>query len=140
MRGDARFPATLLFVAAVLACGRPSTTTSTQASPLPDPCRDAGTQAELTMCWGAEGQRAESDARAAFDRASSLLRDRKDAVALNALLKAETAWTSYRDAHCAAAAAVYEHGSLGPMQQARCRAALAREHRRNLDSLLDVTR
>ena len=88
------------------------------------------------MCWGAEGRRAEAEEQASLDRVTKLLRERSDTAAVDALTRSETAWTTYRDAHCAAVAAVYESGSLGPMQQARCRTSLALERRQTIETLL----
>src|SRR5512138_241173 len=114
-RGDAPVRAALLLAcAALLSCGRPSPTSAPAPAGPADPCPEAGTQAELTMCWGAEGRRAEAEEQASLDRVTKLLRERSDTAAVDALTRSETAWTTYRDAHCAAVAAVYESGSLGP--------------------------
>ena len=136
MGGDARVPAALVLAAALLSCGRPASTGTAVPDSRSDPCSSAATQTELTACWGTESRRAESDAREAYDRIAAVLRERSDAEALNALVKAEAAWSTYREEQCAAAAIVFGDGSLGPMQGARCRAELAQDHGRILSSLL----
>jgi uncharacterized protein YecT (DUF1311 family) len=144
----------LSLLAATLSCGRsaptgtttpPPASPSTSARPAPaaspddaqaDPCRGATTQGELTRCWSGESRQAGEEARAALRRVVSWLRDRGSEAALRAVENGDATWTAYRDAQCAAVAAVYDAGSLGPMQEARCRAGLAHARRRELDALM----
>ena len=146
MRGYRRVAAVLL-VTVTLSCERaPSSEPLAPPPPAdsgrnPEPCRSASTQTELTSCWSAESRLAEQGARGAFDRAANLLRNRPDAESLRALEQAESAWAAYRTAQCAATAAPYRGGSLGPMQQARCRAERANERRLTLERFAaDLTR
>jgi uncharacterized protein YecT (DUF1311 family) len=45
-------------------------------------------------------------------------------------------WESYRDAHCASVAAVYEDGSMAGLQRAQCRQRLAQARTRELEVVM----
>ena len=64
------------------------------------------------------------------------LRTRGCVATLRAIEEGQPTWAAYRDAHCAAVAAVYDGASVGPMQEARCRAGLARLRQGELDTLM----
>ena len=133
MRSHARLAAALSVFAA-LSCGRPAPSAAPAGTD--DPCGAATTQTELTRCWSVQSRQAEAEARTALTRVVAWLRDRGSAAALRAVEDGESRWIAYRDTQCAAVAAVYDGGSLGPMQEARCRAGLAEARRRELDALM----
>ena len=135
MRGRAQVVLVTWLVGAGLSCGGPAPATAPGDADT-GPCRTATTQAELTRCWSDESRDAEAKALATFVRVAAWLRDRDSTAALRAIEDGQATWAAYRDAHCGAVAEVYEGGSLGPMQEARCRAGLARLRQRELDALM----
>ena len=139
MRHRARLIPAALLATAALSCDRSAPAPAPRVTDV-DPCRTATTQAELTRCWSDESRTADTEARAAFERVTAWLRDRGSEAALRAVEDGQAAWLAYRDAHCGAVAEVYEGGSLGPMQEARCRAGLARSRHRELDTLMSDAR
>ena len=96
----------LIFVAAVFA----------QAQKMPEPCADAQTQAEMTMCWGKEYKAADARLNEAYRRFAAKLDDEEKAQLKNAQL----AWLKYRDANCDFVADQYKGGTMRPMIAAIC--------------------
>jgi uncharacterized protein YecT (DUF1311 family) len=135
MRGRAQVVLVAWLVGTALSCGGPAPATA-PGDAATDPCRTATTQAELTRCWSDESRLAEEETRAAQARVVDWLRNRGSEASVRAIEDGQTTWAAYRDAHCAAVATVYDGGSLGPMQEARCRADLARLRQGELDTLM----
>ena len=112
------------------------------ASGAPAPARagprdSAETQADMTRCWADEQRTAERQSEEALTRTVDWLRGRDQGDAAARFEKAHAAWAIYRDAHCQAVAAVYAGGSMAPMQEAQCRAVLAAQRTRALETILE---
>ena len=90
----------------------------------------------MTRCWADEQRMAERRADEALAKATEWLRGRDQAGAAKMFADAQDAWTQYRETHCQAVAAVYAGGSMAPMQEAHCRADLAAQRTRALETIL----
>lgn len=82
----------------------------------PEPCTDAQTQAEMTMCWGKEYKAADVRLNEAYRQFASKL-DEEDKAQLK---NAQLAWLKYRDANCDFVADQYKGGTMRPMIAAIC--------------------
>jgi uncharacterized protein YecT (DUF1311 family) len=100
------------------------------------PCDSVETQSEMTRCWADEQRAAERRVDETMTKAVDWLRLRDQPDAVARFQDAHAAWGAYRDAHCGAIAAVYAGGSMAPMQEAHCRAELAAQRTRVLDTIL----
>ena len=93
-------------------------------------CATARTQMELNRCWAREadnaGRRLGATLSATLDKVA--VRDKIE--------QAQTKWIEYRDAHCAAVAALYEGGSMQPMQRASCVVRLTDQRIADLSAFL----
>lgn len=98
-----------LFVAAIL-CTAPTCAQSGRKAY----CATARTQLQLNRCWARE---AESSGKRLAAAIGKLL---KDTPVRGKVETAQTKWAEYRDAQCDAVAAIYEGGSMQPMQRASC--------------------
>ena len=78
-------------------------------------CGNAATQMDMNICAAQEFDAADGDLNATYQLAMSEWLGGRDTPNGQALLAAQLAWLAYRDAHCAAAAAIYEGGSIQPM-------------------------
>src|ERR1700688_3869917 len=77
-------------------------------------CATARSQLELNRCWAHE-------ADIAGQRLAAMLKSTLDKTPVRAQTEqAQAKWVEYRDAHCAAIAAIYEGGSMQPMQRDAC--------------------
>ncbi len=83
-------------------------------------CSAPQTQADMTHCAGLAYQAADADLNATYQLAMNDWLGGRNAPSGQALLTAQRAWLSYRDAHCSAVAAKYEGGSIQPMMHADC--------------------
>ncbi len=90
----------------------------------------------MTRCWADEQRTAERRSDEALASAVEWLRGRDQADAAARFEKAHAAWATYRDTHCQAIAKVYAGGSMAPMQEAQCRAGLAAQRTRALETIL----
>jgi uncharacterized protein YecT (DUF1311 family) len=75
-----------------------------------DYCAAAQNQMQLNRCWAREANNAAERLTAALKKLPARAR----------MEESQTKWAAYRDAHCAAVAALYEGGSMQPMQRAAC--------------------
>ncbi len=82
----------------------------------PEPCADAQTQAEMTMCWGKEYKAADARLNEAYRQFAAKL-DEAEKVQLK---NVQLAWLKYRDANCDFVADQYKGGTMRPMIAAIC--------------------
>ena len=82
----------------------------------PEPCADAQTQAEMTMCWGKEYKAADARLNEAYRQFAAKLDDAEKVQLKNVQL----AWLKYRDANCDFVADQYKGGTMRPMIAAIC--------------------
>jgi uncharacterized protein YecT (DUF1311 family) len=94
-------------------------------------CNAANTQIEINQCYGDAYQKADKDLNRLYSRVTK----KQNAAGLARLQLAQRAWLKYRDAHCAAAAAIYRGGSIQPSIRAGC---LSRITRTRIDELQHV--
>jgi uncharacterized protein YecT (DUF1311 family) len=104
-------------------------TDSAQGSERPY-CTKARSQMELNRCWVREADNANQRLAAALK--STL---EKTAVRVQTE-QAQAKWLDYRDAQCAAVAAIYEGGSMQPMQRAACLVRLTDQRIAELKAVL----
>ena len=77
-------------------------------------CASARSQLEMNRCWARE-------ADVANQRLAATLKSTLDKTPVRAQTEqGQAKWVEYRDAHCAAVAAIYEGGSMQPMQRDSC--------------------
>ena len=86
-----------------------------------DPCSAASSQAQLNRCWANQADKAERRLNAALDAALAKTTVR------SSVETAQEKWKEYRDAEFAAVAALYEGGSMEPMQHSACLVHLTNE-------------
>jgi uncharacterized protein YecT (DUF1311 family) len=87
-------------------------------------CKDAQTQLMLNVC----ASHAYEEADVALNTAWETAKEFADAIGQGeALLEAQRAWLSYRDAACSAHASPFMGGSMQPMIFAGCLTALTQE-------------
>ena len=89
-------------------------------------CGNAATQMDMNICAAQEFDAADGDLNATYQLAMSEWLGGRDTSNGQALLAAQRAWLAYRDAHCAAAASIYEGGSIQPMIYSLCLTDLTR--------------
>jgi uncharacterized protein YecT (DUF1311 family) len=82
----------------------------------PEPCADAQSQAEMTICWGKEYKAADAQLNKTYQGFMSKL-DESEKVQLK---NAQLAWLKYRDANCDFVADQYKGGTMRPMIAAIC--------------------
>ena len=82
----------------------------------PEPCADAQSQAEMSICWGNEYKAGDARLNEAYRQFASKLDDEQKAQLKNAQL----AWLKYRDANCDFVADQYKGGTIRPMIGAIC--------------------
>lgn len=94
-------------------------------------CNAANTQMEINQCFGNAYQKADKDLNQLYSR----VKKKQDAAGLTRLQTAQRAWLKYRDAHCAAAAAIYRGGSIESSIRSGC---LMRITRARIDEMQHV--
>ena len=97
-------------------------------------CDDARTQSDMNLCATDRYQAADAE----MNRAYAQLRAAIDAEERSALLDAQRAWLRFRDAHCAFEAAGFRGGSMQPMIEANCLAAVTRDRTKQLKDALEL--
>jgi uncharacterized protein YecT (DUF1311 family) len=85
------------------------------------PCSAATSQAQLNRCWANQADKAAQRLNAALDAALA------KTTARDPVQAAQEKWKEYRDAECDAVAALYEGGSMQPMQRSACIVHLTNE-------------
>jgi uncharacterized protein YecT (DUF1311 family) len=81
-----------------------------------DPCANAQSQAEMTMCWGKEYKATDAKLNKTYQDFMSKL-DESEKVQLKS---AQQAWLKYRDLNCEFVADQYKGGTMRPMIEAMC--------------------
>lgn len=93
-------------------------------------CATAHYQLELNRCWAHE-------ADMAGQRLAATLKSTLDKTPVRAQTEqAQAKWVEYRDAHCAAIAAIYKGGSMQPMQRDACFVRLTEQRIAELKAVL----
>jgi uncharacterized protein YecT (DUF1311 family) len=82
----------------------------------PEPCADAQSQAEMTICWGNQYKAADAKLNQVYRQFTAKLDDAEKAQLKNA----QTAWLKYRDTNCEFVADQYKGGTMRPMIAAIC--------------------
>ena len=82
----------------------------------PEPCADAQTQADMTICWGNQYKAADAKLNQVYRQFTAKLDDEEKTQ----LKTAQTAWLKYRDANCEFVADQYKGGTMRPMIAAIC--------------------
>lgn len=107
-------------------------------------CAKAETQADMTLCAGQDLELADKALNAQYRLTRDAMRRRdgkavadKAAGAEDALVKAQRAWVSYRDAQCLSVGFQAQGGSIQPMLVAQCKADLSRSRTEVLKVLGD---
>ena len=94
-----------------------------KAAPKSDPCANAMTQADMTMCSGKALEQANATLAKVYD---ALLKG-LDADHKPILQKAEAAWETFRTAECELQGSQNLGGSIYPMVVSDCQAAMANQ-------------
>jgi len=108
-------------------------------------CKDPQTQTEMTYCAEQDFNAADKALNAQYQTSRKLMKERdSDAEPSlkggeDALLKAQRAWVSYRDAQCASYGYQAHGGTMEPMLIYSCRADLTRKRTEELKKLLDTS-
>lgn len=101
-------------------------------------CEGAQTQAAMTACAADALAVSDAELNGAYAAAIELAGIARPGKGLDARLRdAQRAWIAFRDAACAAEAAVYEGGSMRPMVEARCLDRLTRARAQDLFAFTD---
>lgn len=101
---------------------------ATPAAAQVEDCMAATTQLDLNTCAAQDFAAQDANLNEAYASAKDILQgidadlDPADQGAAKALLQAQRAWITYRDAGCMAEAYLYEGGSIQPMIYSACRA------------------
>jgi uncharacterized protein YecT (DUF1311 family) len=100
------------FIIALILCA----TSSAQNQNKKEPCADAQSQGEMTMCWRKEYKAAEAKLNQTYQEFMSKLEDSEKVQLKNA----QVAWLKYRDINCEFVADRYKGGTMRPMIAAIC--------------------
>lgn len=111
-----------LSLSALLLAGTPALLA---AQTTDDPCPDARTQTEMTVCAGQMYARADTLLNERYQRLVRLLAP--EAHRVTALREAQRAWIRYRDAHCDFEGSEFQGGTMQPMIEALCKADLTEQ-------------
>jgi len=82
----------------------------------PEPCANAQSQAEMTICWGNQYKAADAKLNQVYRQFTAKLDDEEKAQ----LKTAQTAWLKYRDTNREFVADQYKGGTMRPMIAAIC--------------------
>lgn len=110
-------------------------------------CDDPQTQTDMNICAQKEYATADTDLNAQwaitakrmkeYDASLDRAYDKRPGH-FETLLKAQRAWISYRDAHCASAGYYARGGTLEPLLVSTCKADLTRERTKQLRELAET--
>ena len=107
-------------------------------------CKNPQTQADMTFCEQSRYETADTALNEQWKKTRAALAatdkdlDEKDRGAEKALLTAQRAWISYRDAQCEAYGFQARGGTMEPMLVAGCLANLSDERTKELKELSDA--
>lgn len=110
--------------------------------PRPD-CKEPQTQSDMTICAGLDLADADTALNAQYQVTRKTLKERDAGVSTElkggeeALIKAQRAWLSYRDAQCASVGFQARGGSMEPMLVSSCEADLTRKRTAELKALVN---
>jgi uncharacterized protein YecT (DUF1311 family) len=124
------FAAVLIF-STVLAAGQKDASPNSDSAKSPEVCAQANTQMEINQCFDTAYQKADKELNELY----SQLMTKRDAATRDRLQAVQSVWIKYRDAHCEAAAALYQGGSIQPSIRAGC---LERVTRYRIDEIRHV--
>ena len=99
-----------------------------QQSNKSEPCANAQTQADMTICWGNQYKTADAKLNQVYRQFTAKLADDEKTQ----LKTAQTAWLKYRDANCEFVADQYKGGTMRPMIAAICLADVTGNRTREL--------
>jgi uncharacterized protein YecT (DUF1311 family) len=85
-------------------------------------CGSAATQTEMNACAAQNNQKADARLNALYRQITGRLKDDSDAT--KALVAAQRAWISFRDAECAFVGSKTAGGSVNPAIVAQCKTGL----------------
>jgi uncharacterized protein YecT (DUF1311 family) len=94
-------------------------------------CGQANTQMEINQCFDTAYQKADKELSELY----SELMKKREAATRDRLQTVQRLWIKYRDAHCEAAAALYQGGSIQPSIRSGC---LERVTRYRIDEIRHV--
>ncbi len=129
-----------LFVAAVLLTATAGLSMPAVAQNEPD-CKAPETQADMTICAGKDYEKADKQLNAEYQKLRKLLTERDKAAdadgkgATDALVTAQRAWVTFRDANCALSGFQARGGSMEPMLISSCLADLSGKRAEELRQL-----
>lgn len=108
-------------------------------------CENAMTQRDMNYCAGEDFKAADKALNAQWSLTAEAMKERDAAAAdtaddgrdgyFEALLKAQRAWISYRDAHCVTVGYDARGGTLEPLLYSSCMAHLTRLRTADLEEL-----
>ena len=99
-----------------------------QAQKQSEPCANAQTQADMTICWGNQYKAADAKLNQVYRQFTAKLDDEEKTQ----LKTAQTAWLKYRDTNCEFVADQYKGGTMRPMIAAICLADVTGNRTREL--------
>lgn len=120
-------------------------TAQEQAAPEPD-CKAPVTQSDMNECAARDSQAADKDLNAQYkqtrEAVRNLDRDLDDALkgAEKALVEAQRAWVTFRDADCRLQGFQARGGTMEPLLVSSCLADKSRERTKQLKELADSLR
>ena len=95
------------------------------------PCRDAGSNAEVTQCFIAASQVADKQMNETYARVRQVLSEDER----RQLQEAQRLWLKFRDANCTAERSLYDGGTAAPMVYASCMEADTRQRTSELNTM-----
>jgi uncharacterized protein YecT (DUF1311 family) len=121
----------LLFVAICVLAQKDENANATAARLPVRPCGEANSQVEINQCFDARYQKADAELNELYFQ----LMKKRDAATRSQLQAVQRIWIKYRNAHCEAAAALYQGGSIQPSIRSGC---LERVTRYRIDEIVHV--
>jgi uncharacterized protein YecT (DUF1311 family) len=136
--GIRRFSLGLALLGAALLFGIPADTARAQDAP---DCAEQATQADMNTCADLDYEEADAELNTEYQKTRKALGDWDKAAddtsrgAVAALVAAQRAWVSYRDANCEASGFQARGGSMEPMLISSCLADMSRKRADELRQL-----
>lgn len=119
----------LLILASCLSLNRNSLAQHVNAADAP--CRDAGSNAEVTQCFVTASQAADKQLNEIYARVRQVLSTDEQ----QKLQQAQRLWLNFRDANCTAERSLYAGGTAAPMVYAACLEADTRQRVGELNTM-----
>ena len=98
-----------------------------------EPCVEAQTQADMTICWGNQYKAADATLNQVYRQLMGKLDDEEK----NQLKAVESAWLKYRDANCEFVGDQYKGGTMRPMIEAICLADVTKNRTTELRTQIE---